>query len=357
MVPHAGCGRKNLLPLLLLISLATITTQAKADFTPPSLTTWIGSGETTGIFTTGKITYNITSGEQPHPTITQIALRSNTSQPINLGTCVADFRLVRLEANDTLTTTDYAYHTISSINAINGVFWASMIHDYPSTYKFGLVIWNVSDGSVVGRLVATIEATSEPLVKLTTDKTEYTPSDTIHYTMVNCGPQVMTSSMCFVYRQVGGGWVLVNKLGSADFPQKRIVVSKEKPYLGKISSSYADLSQSGVYKVVKGYAASVPGENGQASAEFRINSTSIIFPFREYSVLVWSLLGGASGLLLYYMIRRAKGYPRASGDSVEVTPIIYNRLQDSRTQKRLGIIFVIVLILGYISPCPQIPPT
>jgi hypothetical protein len=318
MGPQAGRARKNLLPLLLLISLTTITTQTKADFTPPNLNTWIGSGETTGIFTAGKLAYNITSGEQQNPTFAQLRFHSNTS-PIDLGICIADFRLYKVEENGSLTLTDYTHYTLSSIDTENGVFWASTIYDYPSNYRIGVVIWNATDGSVVGRLITIIHTNAPPprssYVSLTTDKTEYAYTEDIHVKLTNFGPPIEfgpDSGDCVVYRLVCGEWRSVTSEHVVTLVLMRM--SKGGSYSWTLPRSIMDLSQPGDYRVEKSFNYELGWQDQRVFAVFRINSTPFIGPVTLFDcasgricpIIAGALIGGLSGLIVFYIIRRKR---------------------------------------------------
>jgi hypothetical protein len=298
MGPQAGCGRKNLLLLLLLISLATITTQAKADFMPPSLKAWLGTEDTSGIFASGKVIFNITSGLQYRPTMPQIKFRSN-AEAIDLGLCVADFRLLRVDVNNTLTETDYVRYSINSVDSKSGHFWASMIREYPSTYRVGVVIWNSSDGSVVGRLIRTIEASGEPVVALKSDNVEFGPSDSISLTLVNHGPALRMGGEVRVYREFNGTWVLLGPYLSNDgvhYQVEWIHLSLEHNETRKVE--VGRFSQSGVYLITIG------DEFMRASTEFLVVYPDMVSPSGAVDRVGWMLLGASigavTGLGVYY---------------------------------------------------------
>ena len=294
------------------------TTVAIAEFNPPNTATWLGSGETSGIFSSGKVVYNITNGAQLNPTIPEITIRSNTSQIVKLGNCLADFRLLRVEENGSLTQIDYARFTLNIIVPTKTVFWASTILDYPSTYRLGVVIWNATDGSEVGRLTSTIQTSAETVVAITTDRAEYTRYDKIRYSMVNRGPPVTTMGELCVYRDVGGGWMSVTHQSPyLAIMLPVITVSKDRPFNGSfIDSSYIDLSQPGDYKVTIIYLPSLRGESGEASGVFRIDPSDIVPPPSVDDshindslnwALVGALVGAVAGLALFFLVRM---YPR-----------------------------------------------
>jgi hypothetical protein len=279
---------------------------AKADFTPPSTSDWLGSGETSGIFSSGQIIFNITSGLQYYPTYPQIKFRSNNSEAINLGICVVDFRLLRVNENNTLTETDYASVTINSVGK-TGWFWASTIPDYPSTYLFGVVVWNASDGSVVGRLIKTIQASDERVVSLTSDKTEFGSLEPIRFTIVNHGPEVSIFGEASVYREHNGSWEFVGPdYGEGVFVDYGFIpLSHDESNKFEIGRQYTDFTQSGVYRLIIGgpflYLSTDFGVVGVAGSGSTPPSSAVD---RGAWMLGGALTGAIVGLIVYYYSRK-----------------------------------------------------
>jgi hypothetical protein len=277
---------------------------AKAHFTPPSTSDWLGSEETSGIFSSGQIIFNITSGPQYYPTYPQIKFRSNNSEAINLGICVADFRLLRVNENNTLTETDYARLTINSVGKM-GWFWASTIMDYPSTFLFGLVVWNASDGSVIGRLIKTIQASDERVFSLTSDKELFGASDRISFAIVNHGSSVWIFPSFSVYRISDGDFFVGPDYGGVivDFGFKS--VGHNETYRFEVSRLNTDFTQSGVYRLIIGgpflYLSTDFGVVGVAGSGSTPPSSAVD---RGAWMLGGALTGAIVGSIVYYYSRK-----------------------------------------------------
>ena len=294
-----------LIALILFISEAhTITTVVKAEFTPPNAADWLGSGETYGIFSSRKVIFNITSGTQYKPSLPLITFRSNTSNFVKLGNCVADFRLLRVENNGSLIEIDYARFTLNTIKAKEGVFWASRIKDYPSKNLIGVVIWNASDGSVVGRLIRTIRASDEEVLAIKSDKPEFGPSDEVSFTIVNHGPTVRLWGEVSVYREVNGTWRFVGPDYSpviVDYAW--VTLERNETHRFSVYRPSTDFSQSGVYVIIMG------GDIVRSYTVFRVVGSGFSSG-SELNRVVWTLAGASIGAILglvvfYYSNKRA----------------------------------------------------
>jgi hypothetical protein len=279
----------------------------EAEPTLPSTLEWLGSEETSGIFSSGEVVYNITSGAQYCPTMPRLWFRANTSAAVSLGTSVADFRLLRVEQNNSLIETDYARFTITGVGE-TGYFWASSIVDYPSTYRFGVVIWNTTDGAVVGRLIRTIQASDERVISLTGDKTEFGSLEPIRFTIVNHGAEGSIFGEASVYREHNGSWEFVGPdYGKGVFVDYRFIpLSHNEAYEFELSRQYTDFAQPGVYLLIIG------GPILYLSTEFRVVGSNIIPPIPIEGNVVdrgtWAmggaLAGAIVGLVIYYYSRR-----------------------------------------------------
>lgn len=106
--------QQKLLALAILVAFVACSfPPVRAEFTPPSNEEWLGSGGKIGIFTTDLSEHSITAGFQFRPITPQIKFKSNSTSSIYLRNCVADFRLLRVEKNGTLTQTDHTSFTFS----------------------------------------------------------------------------------------------------------------------------------------------------------------------------------------------------------------------------------------------------
>ena len=182
-----------------------------------------------------------------------------------------------------------------SLGSTYGQFWASMITDYNTTYLVGVVIWNASDGTVVGRLIRTIQVSDSPLVSLTSDKEEYGQSDDVfNFTVVNHGPPVLIDLYPYhVYQVLNGTWLWVKYFGPPVPLMVRFEsIEHEETYKFSILRSLHDFSSSGSYGVTSGgYGWHVP-----LSAEFRVVSSGVdkpivVTPSIDLDWMIWILVG------------------------------------------------------------------
>jgi hypothetical protein len=286
--------------IVLWASVQTIIPIIKAEFTPPSTTDWVGSGDTSGIFSSGQIVFNITSGSQYKPTQPVVKFRSNTTDPINLGNCVADFRLIQVEDNNTFTEVEYARFPIHDISSKSGYFWASTVKDYPSTNRVGIVIWNASDGAVVGRLIRTVQATDEPTLSLKSDKAEFGLFDPIGFTIINHGPPMKLYGEFEVYRFTDGLWRSVSFSNGALVDYGTLTLEHNATLSYEVPRVYIDFSQSGVYLLEI-------GDMFGLSCVFKVSS-DVFTSSNESNRFVWVSIGvtvGAFlGLAFFYFRKR-----------------------------------------------------
>ena len=293
-----------ILVILFAFTPHTLIPIVKADFTPPSTLDWLETEETSGIFSTGAVDYEITNGTQYRGCQPYIRLRSNNAEHIILGNCVADFRLIRVEDNNSLTETDYARVPVSSLSLTYGNFWASIITDYNTTYRVGVVIWNASDGSVVGRLVRTVYASAEPLISIRSDKTEFSSVEPISFSIVNHGPEITIYDGFSVYREYNGAWLFMGpNFGEGVFVDYGFSPLKNSETRTlEVSRQYTDFTHSGVYSLTIG------GPILYLSAEFRVVGSGISSPSHNADRGVWAmdgaLTGAVVGLIVYYYSRK-----------------------------------------------------